>query len=161
MTAHSKIWSFHKQQQHLWFNRWLICNYLMVGCSLSSILSCMLFKHVWSFMAAIQLVDMAIVLCPIVWLVNTGVVLGATFWLVNIDKGLCSTFPLTFLKSTTSHLFADFLCPGLKGPLGASSVWIVRLSVCPSVRLCVIPSRLQTKCNILSLGGHTVTKLGL
>ena len=29
------------------------------------------------------------------------------------------------------------------------------------VRLSVIPSRLQIKCNIESLGGHTVTKLGL
>ena len=38
--------------------------------------------------------------------------------------------------------------PGLKGPPGASSVWIIRLSVCPFVRLSVIPSRLQTKCNI-------------
>ena len=37
-----------------------------------------------------------------------------------------------------------FYAPGLKGPSGASSNWIVRLSVC----LEVIPSRLQTKCNI-------------
>ena len=45
-----------------------------------------------------------------------------------------------------------FYAPGLKGPPGASSVWIVRLSVhpsiCLSVRLSVIPSRLQSKCNI-------------
>ena len=53
--------------------------------------------------------------------------------------------------------FINFYAPGLKGPPGASSVWIVRLSVC----LSVIPSRLQTKCNISSLGDDTVTKLGL
>ena len=34
-------------------------------------------------------------------------------------------------------------------------------SVCPSVCLSIIPSCLQTKCNILSLGVDTVTKLGL
>ena len=36
--------------------------------------------------------------------------------------------------------FVGFLCPGLKGPPGASSSWIVRpfvcLSVCPSVSVC-------------------------
>ena len=37
-----------------------------------------------------------------------------------------------------------FYAPGLNGPPGASSNWIVRLFV----RLSVIPSRLQTKCNI-------------
>ena len=37
-----------------------------------------------------------------------------------------------------------FYSPGLKGPQGASSVWIVCLSVCPSV----IPSRLHSECNI-------------
>ena len=70
-------------------------------------------------------------------------------------------------------LSTSFYAPGLKGPPGASSVWIVRpsvrlsvrLSVCLSVRpsVCpsVIPSRLHSKCNISSLGGHTVTKLGL
>ena len=48
------------------------------------------------------------------------------------------------------HVFAmnlpavNFYAPDLKGPPEASSVWIVRLSVC----LCVIPSRLQTKSNI-------------
>ena len=47
----------------------------------------------------------------------------------------------------------NFYAPGLKGPPGASSNWIVCLSV--------IPSRLQTKCNILSLGDDTVTELGL
>ena len=31
----------------------------------------------------------------------------------------------------------NFYAPGLKGPPGASSVWIVRPSVCPSVRLSV------------------------
>ena len=33
-----------------------------------------------------------------------------------------------------------FYAPGLKGPPGASSVWIVRLSVRPSVCLSVCPS---------------------
>ena len=54
--------------------------------------------------------------------------------------------------------------PGLKGPPGASSNRIVRPSVCPFclfVRLSVISFRLQTKCNIQSLGDDTVTKLGL
>ena len=41
-----------------------------------------------------------------------------------------------------------FLCPGLKGLPGASSYRIVRPSVCLFVRLSVIPSRLQKKCNI-------------
>ena len=54
-----------------------------------------------------------------------------------------------------------FYVPGLKGPPGASSNQIVcpsvRLSVCPSV----IPSRLQSKCNIYILGDDTATKLGL
>ena len=63
------------------------------------------------------------------------------------------------------RMLRDFYAPGLKGPPGASSNWIVRLSVClsvcPSVCLSVIPSRLQTKCNILSLGDDKVTKLGL
>ena len=62
-----------------------------------------------------------------------------------------------------SHIY--FYVPGLKGPPGASSNWIVRLSACLSVLLSaclsVIPSRLQTKCNIYSLGDDTVTKLGL
>ena len=43
---------------------------------------------------------------------------------------------------------SNFLCPGLKGPSGASSNRIICLSVCPSVRKSVHPSRLQTKCNI-------------
>ena len=55
----------------------------------------------------------------------------------------------------------SFYAPGLKGQPGASSVWIVRLSVRLSVCLCIILSRFQTKCNILSVGGHTVNKLGL
>ena len=38
----------------------------------------------------------------------------------------------------------SFYAPGLKGPQGASSNRIVRLSIC----LSVILSRLQTKCNI-------------
>ena len=38
---------------------------------------------------------------------------------------------------------------------------VIGSSVCLSVRLLVIPSRLQTKCNIQSLGDDTVTKLGL
>ena len=50
----------------------------------------------------------------------------------------------------------NFYAPGLKGPPGASSVWIVRpsvrlsvrLFVRPSVRPSVIPSRLHSKCNI-------------
>ena len=46
------------------------------------------------------------------------------------------------------HLSTDFYAPGLKGPPGASSNRIVRLSVRPSVRLSVrlsvIPSRLQS-----------------
>ena len=58
-----------------------------------------------------------------------------------------------------------FYAPGLKGPPGASSNRIVRLSVCPFVCLfvclSVIPSRLQTKCNNLSLADDKVTKLGL
>ena len=49
-------------------------------------------------------------------------------------------------------ILLGFLCPGLKGPPGASSNRIVCLSfrqfVRLSVRLSVIPSRLQTKCNI-------------
>ena len=50
--------------------------------------------------------------------------------------------------------------PGLKGLLRASSNWIVRPSVwCPSVHVSVIPSRLHTKCNILGLHRHIVTKL--
>ena len=55
-----------------------------------------------------------------------------------------------------------FYAPDLKGPPGASSVWIVRLSVrlcvCPFVRNSVL---LINKVQYLSLGGHTVTKLGL
>ena len=54
-----------------------------------------------------------------------------------------------------------FLCPGLKGTPGASSNWIVCPFVCLFVRLSVILSRLQTKCNIKRLGDNTVTKLGL
>ena len=54
-----------------------------------------------------------------------------------------------------------FYAPGLKGPPGASSNRIVRLSVRPFVCLSVIPSRLQTKCSIKSLGDDRVTKLGL
>ena len=38
---------------------------------------------------------------------------------------------------------------------------VIGLSVCPSLCLSVILSRLQTKCNIFSLGDETVTKLGL
>ena len=41
-----------------------------------------------------------------------------------------------------------FYAPGLKGPPGASSNWIVRPFVCLSICLSVILSRLQTKCNI-------------
>ena len=66
---------------------------------------------------------------------------------------------------STLTLAIIFYAPGLKGPPGASSNRIVRLSVrpfvCPSVCLSVIPSRLQTKCNIESLGDDIVTKLGL
>ena len=40
-----------------------------------------------------------------------------------------------------------FYAPGLKGPPGASSNLIVRLSVRPSVCPSVIPSRLHEKCN--------------
>ena len=47
-----------------------------------------------------------------------------------------------------------FYAPSLKGPPGASSVWII----CPSVRNSV---PLINKVQYLSLGGHTVTKLGL
>ena len=46
-----------------------------------------------------------------------------------------------------------FYAPSLKGPPRASSIWIICLSI--------IPYHLHTKCNILSLGGDTVTKLGL
>ena len=58
-----------------------------------------------------------------------------------------------YIKVTENQIDVDnFYAPGLKGPPGASSNWIVRLSVRPSVclfvRLSVIPSRLQTKCNI-------------
>ena len=56
---------------------------------------------------------------------------------------------------------ATFLCPGLKGPPGASSNRIVRPSICLSVRLSVVPSRLQKKRNIKSLDENTVTKLRL
>ena len=58
-----------------------------------------------------------------------------------------------------------FLCPRPEKSAGASSNLIVhpsvRPSVCLSIRLSVIPSRLQTKCNIKSLVDDTVTKLGL
>ena len=66
---------------------------------------------------------------------------------------------ITYHVQRDVHL--HFYAPGLKGPPRASSVWIVRPSVCPFLRLSVIPSRLQAKCNILRCGGHTVTKLGL
>ena len=36
-----------------------------------------------------------------------------------------------------THFVCNFYAPGLKGPPGASSVWIVRPSVCLSVRLSV------------------------
>ena len=51
-----------------------------------------------------------------------------------------------------SRRYFTFLCPGLQGLPGACRNQIVRLSVRPFVylfvRLSVIPSRLQTKCNI-------------
>ena len=53
------------------------------------------------------------------------------------------------------------LCSRPEGPPGASSNRIVCPSVRLSVRLSVIPSHLQTKCNILSLGDDKLTKLGL
>ena len=60
---------------------------------------------------------------------------------------------LTYMTEISSTVFwqiteYSFLCPGLKGPPGASSNRIVCLSVRPFVRLSVIQSRLQTKCNI-------------
>ena len=58
----------------------------------------------------------------------------------------------TFNQTLFVRLQTTFSAPGLKGPPGASSVWIVCqsvcLSICPFIRLSVIPSRLQTKCNI-------------
>ena len=55
-------------------------------------------------------------------------------------------------QKTVYSILYYFYAPGLKGPPGASSNRIVRLSVC----LSVIPSRFQTKCNIESLGCDTV-----
>ena len=49
-----------------------------------------------------------------------------------------STHNRIFCSST--DFLKTFYAPGLKGPPGASSVWIVRLSVRPSVRPFVRPS---------------------
>ena len=74
-----------------------------------------------------------------------------------ILPSLCSFINLLQHDCVEAAIYA----PGLKGPPGASSNRIVRPFVCPSVRPSVILSRFQTKCNILSLGDDTVTKLGL
>ena len=57
------------------------------------------------------------------------------------------TFRTSSTVSGKGDSFRHFYAPGLKGPPGASSNRIVRPSVCPSVCLSVIPSRLQTKSN--------------
>ena len=57
-------------------------------------------------------------------------------------------FKMGKIKLSNKIYILDFYAPGLKGPPGASSVWIVCLSVCLSVRLSVIPSRLHSKNNI-------------
>ena len=96
----------------------------------------------------------------------------APFWEIykydrKTGKVVDGSIPLhtTFNQTLFVRLQTTFSAPGLIGPPGASSVWIVCpnvcLSICPFIRLSVIPSRLQTKCNIQSYGGHTVTKLGL
>ena len=55
-----------------------------------------------------------------------------------------------------------FYASGLKGSSGASSNWIVRLSVRPSARLSVHNSvPLTNKVQYLKFGSDTVTKLGL
>ena len=66
---------------------------------------------------------------------------------------LCWNVVLIFIAIIFKVLYQydfmiHFYAPGLKGPPWASSNRIVRLSICLSVRLSVIPSRLQTKCNI-------------
>ena len=57
---------------------------------------------------------------------------------------------MTYFISKFANPLTDFYAPAWKA--GASSNRIVRpsvcLSVCLSVRLSVIPSRLQTKCDI-------------
>ena len=85
------------------------------------------------------------------------VVLGERVLRMLISCPECHRIPLTrsvFMFGTIEdtpniiRLNCIFDAPGLKGPPGASSNWIVRPSVCLSVRLSVIPSRLQTKFNI-------------
>ena len=114
-------------------------------------------------------------LCVFVWWFGfavTCITWNAAFMVYN-----CIPQPYTRVAPTrppqlyaTDHhnlisLDLVFYAPGLKGPPGASSSRIVRLSVCPFVCpfvcLSVIPSRLQTKCNNLSLADDKVTKLGL
>ena len=66
------------------------------------------------------------------------------YWLINVHN------VTTCIRVTVCQffLYVTFYAPGLKGPPGASSNRIVRLSVRLSARLSVIPSRFQTKCNI-------------
>ena len=98
-----------------------------------------------------------------------------------VDKTFCKHYVITSLLVKEMQILSDsqfqytsnqnqfrtfghstlFYAPGLKGPPGASSNLSVRPSVRLSVCLSLISSRLQTKCNILSLGDDTVTRLGL
>ena len=74
------------------------------------------------------------------WLLT---LMGA-FW---VKEPFWILLPLDNSISKKLVLCSWFLCP-LKGPPRASSNRTVRLFVCPSVSLSVIPSGLQTKCNI-------------
>ena len=58
------------------------------------------------------------------------------------------------IKISLNKTEQDFYAPGLKVCRG-------HLVIGSSVRLSVILSRLQTKCNISSFGDDTITKLGL
>ena len=63
------------------------------------------------------------------------------------DKLVCFVYDIIYVHIEIVSWF-KFYAPALKDLPGASSNRIVRLSVCPFVCLSVIPSRLQTKCNI-------------
>ena len=86
--------------------------------------------------------------------------LNVTF---NYNKQKQTVFDLLWVEQSNiygSHCLAGFyrcgshfLCP----PPRASSIRIICLSVC----LFIVPSHLHTKCNILSYGDDTVTKLGV
>ena len=65
--------------------------------------------------------------------------IGHNFW-NNMDETLIFCICIHLFCNMTAPLVPNFYAPGLKGPPGASSNRIVRLSLCLSVRLSVCPS---------------------